>query len=193
MAKPPQELSPWSVRPKRAEGDAAPDALYATVGRALSAWGNFETHLAVLFGVFMSSGAGLEMAARAFGSVRTFEGRLSMLEAAGEAFFSKNGTTDIQVPFESLCKGAWRHFGSRRNEITHGVVQLYGPALDRTGAQVGRWYLVPAFIDFQKWKLRKPPAYCYVAADIEHYVAEFGSLSGPVSAMMTKLAEHKLK
>ena len=188
-----QTVRPWDVRPVREQGDPTAEPLYTAVGRALSMWGSFETRLGLLFGQFMLTESP-EMAARVFGAIRTFEGRLDLLKAAADLYFRLYTMTETETRFKNLSNGPWRVFGARRNELAHGEVQPYGvfrKIAAPPGTDVMLWsgihYLVPSFIDTSKWKTAAPPSYCYVADDVEHYAAEFGKLIAPVVDIINEI------
>ncbi len=141
----------------------------------------------------MMTESSLEMAARVFGSIRTFEGRLEVLKSAADLYFRQHHVP-FEAEFRKLAKGLWRDFGARRNELAHGVVQPYGLTRGTNlTAATGQFYLIPSFIDTSKWKSESPPSYCYVADDVEHYAAEFGKLIAPVVSMMTAISRRHLE
>jgi hypothetical protein len=74
-------LKPADRRPWPEVGDKSIEETYAAVGRALSNWERYEWVLSHLFSVIVSDTES-EAARRAYGAVRTFEGRIDMLEAA---------------------------------------------------------------------------------------------------------------
>ncbi len=192
MSNETKQLKPWDRRSVQPEGDETPDALFTAVGRAMTEFGLFEANLGVLFGFLMQQGSDVEMAVRSFGSVRTFEGRIQMLKTVSEAF-SYRRSIKFYDEIKTLANNPWKHFGERRNEIAHGIVVAFGPAIDKSGKFIGRHYLIPAAMDAQKRPLEGPPNYCYVASDVEYYASEFRILVAPVIGLIKKVAEYKLK
>lgn len=81
--------------------------------------------MGLLFAQFMLAGYSLEMAARVFGSIRIFEGRLDILKSASDLYLRLRPTT-IEADCRRLSNGPWREFGARRKQLAHGVVQPYG-------------------------------------------------------------------
>jgi hypothetical protein len=201
-------LKDWDRRETRPTGDDDPDALYLAVGKAMSAWNKVELSLAYLFGVFVNAHGGMEVAARAFGAVATTSGKLDMLKAAAEVFIGReeadgkpsiaseaapdktiiNLKADLKLHIDTV----WKGFGERRNDIAHGAVLAHGPASD-IRAMKGRWYLVPSHIDPKKWERRGDPKFCYTAADVDFYVEQFNSLTGPIIKLTTSVSEYRAR
>jgi hypothetical protein len=115
----PRELRPYDLRPWPKSGDRNIDKTYAAIGRALSNWERYEWILSHLFSAIV---AGVENnpARRAYGAVRTFEGRSQMLRAASVTYFSERPDTNLQGSFKKIITSASK-FSERRNEIAHGV------------------------------------------------------------------------
>jgi hypothetical protein len=128
--KPMPVPNPWNVPAPPNTGDADINVTYASVGRALSNWEQFESHLAVVFARLIGIGSITRPAERAYGSVRTFEGRVEMITYAAESHFDlfggPNSMKAVQSVLKGLLKTARQDACPRRNEIAHGVVQEYG-------------------------------------------------------------------
>ena len=116
-----RELQPWDPRPWPESGDDNEDVTFAAVGRALTEWARFETALSRLFAGFIAIDRDSKAARRAFGAVRTFEGRMDMIRAAAISYFSHFPDEPLKATWDDLAKRA-KLFGERRNEIAHGAV-----------------------------------------------------------------------
>jgi hypothetical protein len=119
--------------------------IHTAVGFALSAFGALEVNLGLLFGVIVGAYNSRYAAERAFGSIRTFEGKKEMLEAAAAAYFLEYEDDDLQAEFNTARK-RWREAATFRNEIAHGLVARWrNPAGEILG-----FTLQPGMWDFRK-------------------------------------------
>lgn len=164
-------------------GDWSKAALYESVGRALTKWEAFEAHLAALFTMFIGPAATTLPALRAYGSVIAFDGRLTMVRSAAEAFFSlihdkrKHRAAVLSRFFDEIAKRAVvlsRH----RNRIAHGAVQPYTRP-DGTTRGVA---LQPAMYATRGRSLpvypssNPPPEYAYTSGTINFFAEYFWDL-----------------
>ena len=104
------------------KGDPSAEKIATAVGLALSAWGNVEENLCILFGDLMSNRAPAcgFMAMRVYGSVNSSLVRRDMILAAAEVYFGFNWKwDDIQNPIKSLL-GAVNEASMRRDDLAHG-------------------------------------------------------------------------
>jgi hypothetical protein len=122
----------WDIPDFPIKGDATEDVTFASVGRALSRWEEFETRLASLFGVFMGTlidthETNARAAIRAYGSVASFRGKAEMLEQAAELWFDEHPSEELEKKLRDLLRLASR-YAARRNDIAHGIVHpLWNP------------------------------------------------------------------
>jgi hypothetical protein len=131
MAKYPKDKRPlptpkarrsWEAPEPPKQGDQKADTLYSAIGLALSNWSRLENTMAHIF-ISLVSDNDSEPAARAFGSVMTFRGRIEMIESAAEAyFFLYPEDFGIKKRLADWLDEAAK-FSARRNEIAHGIVQ----------------------------------------------------------------------
>jgi hypothetical protein len=77
MAKGPKQKTPsiWDRPPFPQQGDADKKEIWTAVGAAISAWGEYEAALGRLFTIFIAGEFPSPQARRAFGGIRSFEGR----------------------------------------------------------------------------------------------------------------------
>jgi hypothetical protein len=189
----PEQTNGHELRP----GDVLPAAIYSALGLAISNWGHLETGLGMMFGFIISAdsrtintpGPALVMTARAFGSVRTSEGRLSMLSAVAETFFVRHSQPDLQAQFDSQYR-SWKGYSERRNDLAHGVVRPYGPAIGMDDKLRGQFYLVPSIIDAAKWPgISDHPAYCYTSNDVNGFAQVFKEMTDKISELVVDFSK----
>ncbi|MDB5418574.1 MAG: hypothetical protein JWP50_1993 [Phenylobacterium sp.] len=170
--------------PVEPKGDFEPDTLYASVGRALSAWEMAEGMLGRIFALLCS--ADFPGAERAYGVVSSFSGRRDMLE---QAFESYPGRTEPVVRDLPALLTKFHQFSARRNEIAHGIL-WYFSGLDENFGN----YLVPATYNSRKrispeaFNALRPMTtdvpwhaalkYAYTSSQIDYYGRQFFHLAG---------------
>lgn len=194
--KQPKELAPWDRRPWPRVGDSDIAALYASIGCALTAWERYESELAFLFSQFVSTGPGsIHPAMRAYCAVRTFQGRMEMLQAASESFFYGWGIKDgdpLMSEFKSMLNPSKR-YSERRNDIAHGVVDSFVPedftleAAQRTAGKFGH-ALFPTYGYFRERTPAGFPFYCYTSAEINYFREQFLSLMEPAHRLAAEIS-----
>lgn len=165
--------NPWDRPPKATSANADQNDIFRAVGQALSAWESVEHYIARIFAVlvaekisgppYATSADGSSPAARAYGSVISFQGRATMVEAAANAFFYTHPHPEFPGRLRKLMKTAvgWT---ARRNDVAHGIV--YGCPWDGSKSllwpndystskrsidrQVAYWYNDEQIIEFGK-------------------------------------------
>lgn len=160
--------NPWDVRPRKTAGDPAAGALYHNVGAALTQWESLESSLAELFDALVTNALSKMDSNRAafcaFRAVTVSSARTELVTAAAPRAL-KDWTDLLETVVSFLGRVA--DFGSRRNEIAHGMVVSAG--------EFG-FYLVPNNVNPRKWDKNGKAKYQYVAADIQHYLKHFTAL-----------------
>ena len=205
--------NPWDVREaKKLESD--PDALYLSIGRALSEWERMEVLLSHYFAFFCGGRDNLS-ARRAYGSVIAFSGRSSMLKKAAEAHFHLNRGHKMEATFLALTDRADK-FSPRRNEIAHGIVAVIGFKAEKAESDPTKrieqllrtqlWLLTPSEYAANKHILTNAtePAsvldtfesdsaskrkYAYSTVEIDHYADQFTDLRADLWALQFRWAE----
>ena len=123
----PREPSIWDRPPFPQKGDADEKEIWTAVGAAVSAWGEYEAKLGRLFTVFIAGDSPSPQAKRAFGRIRTFEGRRDLLRGSSEAFFHyRHGTPQEQDLLKGIIKDALCA-AERRNDLAHGIAMAFTP------------------------------------------------------------------
>jgi hypothetical protein len=122
--------SPWDIPPPPAIGDASEDITFASIGRALTRWEEFEVMLASLFSTLVGTDDNTAPAIRAYGSVITFRGRADLIRAAAEVHFMLFPNEALQKTFNSFVNQLTNHACARRNEIAHGIVRPFVSVID---------------------------------------------------------------
>ena len=187
--------NPWDQFPIELQGDEDATQLYIAVGQALSKWETLEESLGILFGVLC--GTTSESAARAYGVVASSSGRVAMLR---EAFASSLVRNSPEFATFGVFLNRVNSFGSRRNDIAHGIVK--GATLNE------KWlgyHLVPPkhhskktmstsryldimmedIINEDVWNEKMFGKYAYVSNQIHQYMIEFHKLNdGAVNFLM---------
>src|SRR5437016_4893458 len=85
--------NPWDIPPIPETANADPDDIFRAVGGALSGWESVEHTLADIFTLLVEAKPPpvpfdiMTPAARAYGSVVSFQARSAMVEAAARVFF----------------------------------------------------------------------------------------------------------
>lgn len=177
-AKKPANL--WD-RPKKwpTIGDRDDKTIYGAVGRALSSWEVYEAHLSLLFGAFIEPISGGLRARQAFCSIRTHEGRLEMLRAAGEAYFNDWPQKEWEKDLENIVKYD-REWSGRRNDIAHGCIQPFW-RLDGSIIDGGGYVLIPSAANSKDRSINGIPTYALLSSDINGYKSKFAELCIPVA------------
>jgi hypothetical protein len=117
------KTNPWDIPPVPAKGDDDINITYASIGRALSKWEEFEEQLSYAFAIFCGGAdESTEPAQRAYGSVIAFRGRSDIIRSAAEAYFHLNPNEELLKEFNAIMVRAER-LAARRNEIAHGIVK----------------------------------------------------------------------
>ena len=176
------------------------DIIFMGVGRALSAWERFEWQLAIVFGLLVSRDGDPLAARRAYGSVVSFRGRTDMVLAASRAAFWQEPGAEIHKELENHIIEAGR-FSARRNEIAHGVVDMYDRGIPPfIGGHPG-FALGPARYATNKIKIKEArhaleaehlaPGYAYSAPELAVFSEHFQRLCEDASRIVIKLFQHK--
>jgi hypothetical protein len=177
-------------------GDLSIDMTYRAVGHALTAWEKFERELAEIFSFLAAKRFRYLPAMRAYGSILTLRGRIDLLKTASEAVLAEKPNKVFRLRLASLLDGA-TNFGSRRNEIAHGVVMRYRNL--RTDPR--SYVLAPNFLSTNKFKFPKAEqsesgeiatlraAYIYSSVELDAFAEQFDRLRTEAIAV-TKIASH---
>ena len=171
--KPP---NPWERLPWPEHGDLDRKETFAGVGIALTQWAHYEAALCRLFSAFIAQDRDSHAARRAFGAVRTFEGRMDMLEAAASTYFAYFNDEDLQKNWTEIRK-LGKHYSQRRNEIAHGAVLPFYPKIVGSGPNPDGVCLLPAEIDTKKQDVWGRATFAYNAESLNHYAYEFSNLT----------------
>lgn len=163
---------PWDAPPRSTTYDKDPEVLFAAIGSALSSWQYVEDAIARIFEVLVSESnvrsiypASMSPAERAYGSIVSFDGRASMVEAAAEAFFHVNRHSTYPDRLRELIK-ACRGWSARRNEVAHG--RIGGSPVDLNYCALG-----PAESSARKNAVDHHPAFVYNSAQIKTFDRQF--------------------
>jgi hypothetical protein len=185
--------NPYSDPPLPDAGDWSEAALYEATGRALSKWETFETVFADLFTAFLGPMIDTTAAARAYGSVIAFSGRLNMVRAAAETYFAYSPDYHPDPLKKAWLKEQFRQTSKRaetlskfRNHIAHGVVGEYSsPAGHVRGVA-----LMPARYAFKRRKLMPEmmrgttkPEYAYTSGIVSYLGNLFAQMVGPTGTL----------
>lgn len=160
----------WDIPPRPEKGDAAIEAVFEAVGRALTDWETLEECWAGVFAFMVAPHDDLSQdapAVRAYGAIVGFTGRQGMLEAAASAYFQRNPSSTDEATFRELI-GLTSRLSARRNELAHGRASWWM----RDGH-----FLFPASYNTKKNPLRSPPLYAYTSVTIGQLRQHFRDLA----------------
>jgi len=180
MAKGPKQKTPslWNRPPFPQQGDADKKEIWTAVGAAISAWGEYEAALGRLFTIFIAGDFPSPQARRAFGGIRSFEGRRELLRGSSEAFFHyQKGTLGEQVLFKAIFKDAW-NAAQRRNDLAHGIAMAFTPEgkLEPDG-----FCLMPSYYDSSNRDPNDVAEFAYISASINTFTSSFeGLITAPL-------------
>lgn len=181
----------YDVPPIPEKGDWSAERLFASIGRALTAWEGFEISIADLFSSFLSPSLSNLPAQRAYGTILSASGRVEMVKRAGEAYFLETPHAAAEAEFEETTKLAQR-YASRRNEIAHGIVGAYSTP---NGPTIGLALLPPRYAS-NKHMLEKrdaplppkeTPKYAYTSAEILFFRDRFSDMIKPTHRLASRL------
>jgi hypothetical protein len=190
--------NPWdkpSSAPNR-RGDADANALYRSVGRALSAWEGLEADLGSVCAALTlaPSQRYAAPAIRAFGTVNNTGSRAEMITHAAEAFFhlaSSSVRDDVDVLMTELKEilKHYRGWAARRNDIAHGyVTESRHPDYTRDDQPIITTYtLCPSHGNSKKWMLHMEPIYNYIAFEIDVFAEAFDKLAPRIAEFAQRL------
>lgn len=156
------------------------DALYAAIGRVLTAWEVLETLLAGVFQQLV--GTDHRSAMRAYGSILASGSRCDMLNAAAEVELSGDALNTFLTCIDDV-----RRLSATRNLVAHGVVVSQEGAQwvsdDPTQQLNGPFLLMTAPYNSQKFKLKTGPSYIYSLKEVEAIGMEIMKMQSRVGAL----------
>jgi hypothetical protein len=183
-------INPWNIPPFPARGDDSEDSIYASIGQALSRWEYLEVGLMELFAALANNKHDSSAISRAYGAVVTSRGRLDMLEAAASAYFIYFPNNKLQSALENQLTKV-RQYGTRRNEIAHGIVQPYSIFKPFKGDDSGGYCLFPSFYNTNKMlletRVKLTPKYIYSSKEIKKFAACFMDMVPPIGTITLKI------
>ncbi len=191
-AQPPAQKKPYHRRDWPRKGDKNRKTTFAAVGEALTHWENYEGALALLFSEFVIPDLAMDRLAarRAYSSVRTFEARATMVEAAAEAYFQRFPDPKIFDQVDAICKSA-RNYCSRRNEIAHWQVgQHYAENTTETHPVIDNklgYSLKPPFANSQHVDIFDKAKWAMTSVEIRYWTQEFIKLQQHAMATIMEL------
>jgi hypothetical protein len=177
----PKQVNPWDVPLHLPfEGDMDENAIYLSVGKALSQWERLEHQMSNIFAAVVSKSAD-NPARWAYGAVMASGTRADMLKGAAYIYFFplvRTANEKKRAEFEDLQKQLGDlmeevgKFAARRNNIAHGVVSPYFPPT--TGK--GGFCLVPPLYATKHYKARPVYPYAFTSKMIDEYATHFARL-----------------
>ncbi len=188
----------WDIPSFPKKGDDTNTKTFAAVGNALSQWEWLEGNLALLYSALVGSGQDEGFAAmRSYGSIVSFQSRCKMLEAASEIYFAILPDSILQEALDEHLKNAER-LSARRNEIAHGIVQLYVADVEEAKL-MSSYALVPAYYATRKRRFAAKDlglqlttaTYIYSSVEINNFAGAFASLVDPTIELTTRILASK--
>lgn len=187
--------NPWDIPPMPEKGDEDINTTYASVGRALSAWERFESHLAFMFIKFLNLNprGDVAPAIRAFGVISSYRNRIDLIRTASQAFMhSTQPPEGLEEQLSTLLNMGDR-YAPRRNEIAHGIVLNFKEAFlvdNKITAKANGFVLAPHYHNPKKQNLvgRVPiPTYLYTSKEIDYFKDRFEELEPQALNFMKEL------
>lgn len=157
------------------------DALYAAIGRTLTAWELLDSYLASLHHELVD---GRKKALREFGSIRTHANRLKTIRKAGKRTLGDQAFAELTVCLDDIA-----NLAKCRNLIAHGVVVSVDP---ETGEMItddprlekeGLYQLLPA--PYSMIFQNEPEFYRYSIDRIEQIGLEVLKMQSRVGYFLT--------
>jgi hypothetical protein len=174
----------WARPPFPDKGDLNEDVLFASVGRALTAWELFEADLAFLFAAFIVPQRDSEAARRAYGCVANPRGRAELIRGAASVYFRNFPNQDSEEALDTLLATAQRG-AERRNDIAHGYVRPY--LIKEPHPDPISWVLFPPYYNTKRQDSWGFPDYAYTSAHIDHFRSQFEGLKSTLSEVCRAL------
>ena len=207
----PKQAQPWDMPPYPKYGDGKDEITFVAIGRALTAWENFEIEMSDLFAKFLGVRSDPLPASRAYGSVLTFRGRADMVQAAADAYFFTTPEPTIAAEVSEVLKQA-RGFSARRNEIAHGIVrQIQVPSRVIFNPKGGgfqtmkNWGFAVVASDYatNKTKLapgqtllhgpQHKPTYTYTSVEIDFFARWFATIGATTTRAAHRVFNHSVR
>lgn len=187
-----KQKNPWDrITEINDKGDASPEPIFASIGRATTTW---EKMLATFTDVFMTLvGSGDNYALR-----RAIGSQISAITKADLVLYASRECLKHNEPLRVEAKNLAtkvKEFNHRRNDIAHGTLLAWETWHNRQILRHG-YYLVPSFSDSTKTEsiLRseygpdfEPWAYRWTSTQIDHYTAHFERLQEEIGQFNKKL------
>jgi hypothetical protein len=179
-------------RPWAETGNRSQDEIFTAVGRALSHWELVEGSIATLFTLITLGNyhAPANPMLRAYAAVTGSANRISMVEAALESWLL-NWNCPVGPNAVAALKDC-RHWSGRRNDIAHGLVDMFFDEL-------GQWFLIPSLYARRGRILESNPVagksliiksgYRYNAAMIDSFSDQFLVLHGRMNEATSAMGE----
>jgi len=133
---------------------------------------------------------------RAYGSVMISNVRREMLVAAAEAYFAYFPHTELEKETSSVLK-MHEKFVARRNDIAHGIVQVYEYRFRMPVGKKKSYCLFPAYTTtkaVELWgsnNLPFHPKYAYTSGAIREFATKFEALKIPVTALASRIKKRE--
>lgn len=170
------ENSPrWDIPAYPEEGDRREKTIYEAVGYALSQWETLELSLGALYGEFLGLSPDEAVNGLEYRSAKNFEARQKTIQTAACKYFIVRCDQYLENILYTILSEA-RSASCRRNDIAHGLVQLWkGSLLDYRG-----FTFVPPAYTVKKFPEGKP-LYAFSSLHIQAYGEHFLALKFEVN------------
>ncbi len=183
----------WKRPAGKPRGESDVNAIFLSVGIALSRWEAVEQLFSWLFGYFVESPA--QAATRAYGIVTANHSKRAMMDEAAQVFFRlRRAGEEFSKPLEKLLA----HYGqaaSRRGDIAHGMVMTF----DVGGENLGSFLVPPVYNSRNTRAFAPQPVadnftfstvkYRYTSEEISQFTMMFNDLQQETMKYFGRLAK----
>jgi hypothetical protein len=192
----------WDIPPPPQFGDATDDITFASVGRALTRWGQFEVHFASFFSALIGTEDNSAAAIHSYGSVISFRGRADLVRAVAEIHFSIFPDVDLEKQFQKFVNELTNQACARRNEIAHGIVVASPIVVAQNNTVRRQFFLYPPYAS-NKMQLDRvestdgrqmawyKPKYTYTSVEIDLFAKGFSGLLPRLAVVMGPMLARK--
>jgi hypothetical protein len=191
--------SPWDRPSIPANGAIAADEIYVHVGRALSAWEEFEIDLSWLYAALTGMPLHTQASYHAYmEKADNYNGRSRNLVKAANEYFVRHPNQQEEAQFCEIITVA-KGWAARRNDIAHSVVRpVYrgyqtadGGSFDEWARRPEEYLLYPPEYAEGKFNDIGQPAYAYGVADLIHFAGIFRGLGPMANRLSLQLVERR--
>ena len=169
---------PWDAPPFPQHGDDDHDTLFASIGRALTAWEDLKSFLAHLYSGISEKSLYDQKSIYVYGTFPNVRVKVSEFRSSATRYFIKYPNQEIEATLCWILQN-FEGWSQRRNDVAHGVVRSIDiakdPQVSILGASVS-WCLVPPHFKEEKHFFPNSPARILTSIEINQFADAFWSI-----------------